>query len=145
MEENLFTRVYSLINSLIHPGDAEIHNLFKSQNADCKICPITGLDISMQAKTSKFLSAKGIEWYYTNEPQIFTSKLLLYLHPPKKDLSLKDQFLAIAHNIRNQDSNPRNNVRRSVKKILAEKDTLFDPLPLIDQNKLNQAGLLSGI
>ena len=51
------------------------------------------------------------------------------------------QFEEIAHNIRNKDSNKRHSTRRAINHLLEEKDFLFDPIDLIDKEKLREAGM----
>ena len=143
MEENLLTRVYTLLNELIHTHELKsVPNRLK-KCLPIKTCLVTGLDISMQTTKSKFLSAKGVEWYFDNQPEKFNNILSPYLSERWKNKTLPEQFIDIAHNIRNKDSNPRNNIRRKIKRILEDKNTLFEPLSLIDKSKLKEAGINS--
>ena len=57
-----------------------------------------------------------------------------------KNKELKSQFKQIAHSIRNTESNPRNNTRRAIKKLLND-NSLFNNLQLIDKNKIQEAGM----
>lgn len=139
MENNLLNRVYSLINEFIHPN--ALKDLHAARPKRTKTCPVTGLDVSMQSKNSKFISATGVEWYYIHNREIFREKLHPYLTDHWKDQPIEKQFEEIAHNIRNQDSNKRHSTRRAIKKMLNEKDFLFDPVQFIDKNKLREAGM----
>ncbi|HJX71589.1 MAG TPA: hypothetical protein VJ346_06545 [Bacteroidales bacterium] len=103
---------------------------------------MTGLDISMQPKNSKFLSVSGIKWYYENKHEIYKNVLEPKLTGTWKDKPISRQFSEIAHAIRNSDSNPRNNTKRAVNRILNEQDTLFSNISLIDIKKLRKAGLV---
>ncbi len=136
MESTLIYKVYDFFNHIIHPNDIKPTTL-----KSIKRCPVTGLDISMQPKNSKFISMLGIKWYYKYEIEIYYQFLAIRLSENLKNKDLKSQFKGIAHSIRNCDSNPRNNTRRAIKKLLNEKDSLFNNLQLIDKNKLQEAGL----
>jgi hypothetical protein len=138
MESTLIYKVYDFFNHIIHPNDIKPASL-----NTIKRCPVTGLDISMQAKNSKFISMSGIKWYYKNEIEIYYQILATRLTDNLKNKDLKQQFKGIAHSIRNCESNPRNNTRRAIKKLLNEEDSLFDNLQLIDKTKLQEAGLKS--
>ncbi len=136
MESTIIYKVYDFFNHIIHPNDIKPSSL-----NTIKRCPVTGLDISMQPKNSKFISISGIKWYYRNETEIYYQFLAIRLSENLKNKDLKLQFKGIAHSIRNCDSNPRNNTRRAIKKLLNEKDSLFNNLQLIDKTKLQEAGL----
>ncbi|PLX14771.1 MAG: hypothetical protein C0597_09560 [Marinilabiliales bacterium] len=135
MENNLINKVYDFFNHIIHPND------LKPVSLSIKRCPVTGLDISMQAKHTKFLSVSGIKWYYRYERELYYQFLSVRLSPRSLNKDLTTQFKLIAHSIRNAESNPRNNTRRAIKKLLNDKNSLFNNLQLIDKNKLQEAGL----
>jgi hypothetical protein len=59
-------------------------------------------------------------------------------------LVFSKQCREIAHSIRNSISNPRNNTKKAIKKLLNEKDCLFSNRNLIDKNKMIQAGFEIG-
>lgn len=136
MENNLINKVYDFFNHIIHPNE-----LKPVQENHIKRCPVTGLDISMQANNSKFITASGIRWYYKHETEIYYQFLAIRLNGNYQKKDLKSQFKLIAHSIRNADSNPRNNTKRAVKKLLNDKASLFNNHLLIDKNKLHEAGL----
>jgi len=136
MEKNLIYKVYDFFNHMIHPSE-----LTPSDIKKIKRCPVTGLDISMQAKHTKFLSVSGIKWYYRYDREIYYQFLSVRLSPGSLNKDLRTQFKLIAHSIRNAESNPRNNTRRAINKLLNEKNSLFNNLQLIDKNKLQEAGL----
>ncbi len=131
----MFNRVYSIIDLIIHPGK---HNTTHQAR---RICPVSGLDISMQTPNSKFLSYSGVKWYYEHKRTIYKKLLEPRLTDFWQGSPLDVQFREIAHAIRNSDSNPRNSTKRAVNRLLHDKDTLFDNTLLIDKNKLKQVGL----
>jgi hypothetical protein len=142
MDASLLHRVYKLINGIIHPIEFPDVPYGSAGNQVRNLCPVTKLDISMQPGNSKFISALGAKWYHDHKISVFEKILLPYLKDQRPGKPPEQQFIEIAHNIRNADSNPRNNARRAVKKILDDKHCLFDNRELIDRNKLEAAGLL---
>lgn len=136
MEQSIINKVYDYINQIIHPSENS-----KVINQKIKRCPVTGLDISMQAKYTKFLTASGVEWYYMHEREIYYQFLSIHLSPESLNKDMKSQYKQIAHNIRNVESNKRNNAKRAIQKLLDDKSSLFNNLQLIDKNKLKDAGL----
>lgn len=141
MEENILHKVYTIINHIIHPGDLKYTSSQKNSIAKTKQCPVTGLDISMQPKNSKFLSYTGVKWYYEHDYNTFKKVLATRIQDNWVKMDLDEQFREIAHSIRNSDSNPRNNTRRRIKHIIEEENTLFNNIELIDKKKLKEAGL----
>lgn len=135
MDHSLLNKVYSFFDTLIHSAK---HG---TKQISAKRCPVTGLDISMQPRNSKFLSASGVKWYYINERNIYRSLLEPRLKANWKEKSLHEQFREIAHCIRNTDSNPRNNTKRAVSRLLHDDNTLFNNIKLIAKSKLKEAGL----
>ncbi len=139
MKNPLVDKVYEFVNHIIHgPGKS----LLSERNfSSYKHCPITGLDISMQPGNSKFLSYTGVKWYFEHNRKIYNTVLAPRLSIYFKNADPDIQFRVIAHSIRNSDSNPRNNYRRAIQKVLSEKECLFNNLNLIDKEKLKEAGL----
>ncbi len=137
MENILFDRVHSFIDALLHYSRQQHDH----GNHVKKICPVTGLDLSMQPPNTKFLSATGVKWYYSHDFKTFKKKLEPLLTEHWKEMPLDLRFREIAHAVRNTDSNPRNNTKRAVDRILSDKNTLFDNSRLIDKNRLKEAGL----
>ncbi len=76
-----------------------------------KVCPITNLNISMQKKNSKFLTPLGVAYYYKNYPSIY-KELETRLTDKWKGEPLEIRFREIAHSVRNEFNNPRNNYKR---------------------------------
>lgn len=131
----MLNRIYTFIDTLVHSDKRSVE---KHTN---RRCPVTSLDISMQPGHSKFLSYTGVKWYYANVQETYQKILEPRLPISWKDQSQDKQFREIAHAIRNSDSNPRNNTRKILNKLLQEKNTLFDNISLIDKRKLKEAGL----
>ena len=144
MENKLIYKVYDFFNHIIHSHDIKLSSA-SSEVMSEKICPVTGLDISMQPRNSKFLSSSGVKWYYENDRKIFDKALAPKLTESFKSKDINMQFREIAHSIRNVDSNPRNNTKRAIQKLLNEKDSLFNNMQLIDKTKLQEAGMSSTI
>lgn len=93
----------------------------------------------MQPKNSKFLSVTGVKWYFKHDRKTYVKILQPLLSPRCLNKELEYQFKSIAHKVRNSDSNPRNNARRAIKKLLEDESCLFDNTKLIDKNKLSRA------
>ena len=144
MSDSILNKVYSNIIRLIYHHDAARNiqqSSRKTRTKKNKTCPVTGLDISMQPKNSKFLSYTGVKWYYNNDYKTYENILKPKLTDSWNKKPLLVQFREIAHIVRNADSNPRNNTKRAIMKILDNRNTLFNNLSLIDKTKLKNAGL----
>jgi len=102
-----------------------------------RLCLVTGLDISMQKTTSKFMSISGIKFYKKNDPKIY-KELEKRLSDKWKNKNLEIQFREIAHSIRNKNNNPRNNTKRSINKLLSM-PSLFNNMIYISKEKLKIA------
>ena len=104
------------------------------------VCMVTGINISMQKSGSKFLGISGIRQLKKTDPegceklknQRLNSKWLIY--------PLDIQIREIAHSIRNEFYNPKNNTKKSILKI-NEDPVLFDNWSLISQDKRQIAGV----
>jgi len=108
-----------------HVGTNLPCNYTVSLSHDAKTCPVTGLDISMQKPTSKFLSVAGIKYYYQNDSAIYNYLESMLTDKWKRE-PLKTRFREIAHYIRNEFNNPRHNYNRDSNKRGAK---LFDDTP----------------
>ncbi|MBN2612511.1 MAG: hypothetical protein JXB00_13220 [Bacteroidales bacterium] len=135
MEYLAVNKAHFVIDLIMHPWK----HLHRSSSK--KVCPVTGLDISMQPGNSKFLSYSGVKWYYNHRFEIYKNVLEPKLNTSLKDMPPDIKFREIAHAVRNTDSNQRNNARRKITRILEDKNTLFDNYRLIDQSLLKKAGL----
>jgi len=81
-----------------------------------KCCPVTRLSKFLNDPRSKFLSSKEVEYYYHNYRAIYYRELYCRLPSQWHSAPLKKQFKEIAHAIRNEDSNPRNNEKKRLGK-----------------------------
>ncbi|WP_462347916.1 hypothetical protein [Butyricimonas faecihominis] len=81
-----------------------------------KVCPVTGLDISMQRKESRFLGITGIKFYMKHDPPV-RDELLRRLSSRWEKASLEVKIKEIAHSIRNEYYNPRNNAKRALTRL----------------------------
>jgi hypothetical protein len=100
-------------------------------------CLVTGLDISMQKETSRFISPIGVKFYYENHPEIF-AQLKERLPNRWADVPLERQFSEIAHSIRNSYHSKRIHTQKAIKR-LCGKPALFNNYELISQEKKNIA------
>ena len=78
-----------------------------------RVCLVTGLNISMQKKTSKYLCSTGLIYYLENEPDIYKRLKDKYLTAEKRGSELRKQIYYIAHNIRNTKTNVEHNKRNN--------------------------------
>ena len=81
-----------------------------------KVCPVTGLDISMQRKESRFLGITGIKFYMKHDPPV-RDELLGRLSSRWEKAPLEVKIKEIAHSIRNEYYNPRNNAKRALTRL----------------------------
>jgi len=89
------------------------------------LCEITNLPLPDGAKTS-YLSDKGVEFYYENHREIYDEKLKVRLSKKWDGSELKIQFREIAHSIRNEKYNPKNNLKRDIKRMeLKRSNSMF--------------------
>jgi len=98
-----------------------------------RICIVTGLDISMQKPTSRFLNRNGLKNIYENDPELY-NQLLSELPPRWKHKPLDLQFDKIAHHIRDRFFNKRNYTKRAIEK-LCDQPALFNNSALISEEK----------
>lgn len=98
------------------PQPKEINGQLATNEENNRHCLVTGLDISMQKKTSKYLCFAGLKFYKENEPETYKEIELKYLTPKMKTRPIKDQIYYLAHNIRNAKTNPNHNPRHSRKR-----------------------------
>lgn len=89
--------------------------LINLESAQLLYCKVTGLNISGQKENSKFLREKALKEIKTNQPDIYLMLEKKYLKDQYKNASEKRQLYLICKNIRDVDSNKRNN-RKSFEK-----------------------------
>lgn len=102
-----------------------------------RLCIVTGLDISMQKGTSRFLSTTGIRYYQQKDPEIF-NKLLDLLTDKWINESLDKRIFEIAHSIRNSYHSKRIHTQKAIKR-LCSTPALFNNFDLVCQQKKNIA------
>jgi len=93
------------------------------------VCIVTGIDISHQKENSKFVSAKTI----LNNPELEKNSIIRSGKKRLRKCKESNSYYA-AHNLRNKDSNPRNNLKRRLYKSISQ-TTLFDPKEIIKLNE----------
>lgn len=90
----------------------EIHSeLINLESAHSRKCIITGCDITMQKKNSKFLFITGLKYIRDNDTQLYRNLQRRFLTEKGKRQTENEQMKRICKNIRNTESNARNNRR----------------------------------
>ena len=142
----VFTEIQNQdLDSNVTPPDSNVTSFNNSsiggnvvrEQKERKFCKVTGLDISMQKKGSRFLSIKGVRFLYKNDRQKYDA-LLSKLPSKWHNAPLEVQEYKIAHYVRDKFFNPRNSTRRAIKRMCSE-PVLFDNRPLISKKKLKIA------
>ena len=87
-------------------------NFYNFKNHNKVICSVTGIDISIQKKGSKFLCFGGLKYYKENEPETYHLLTKKYLTEKMRMRTIEDQIYFIAHNIRNAKTNQFHNRKR---------------------------------
>lgn len=96
-------------------------------------CTVTGLDISMQKPTSRFLNKKGLIYLYEKDRKAYNQ--LLFQIPPKwHKESLDIQIYKIAHHIRDQYTNSKGYNKRAINSLCSQ-PALFNNWDLISDEK----------
>jgi|GEM_PF-6790860 len=102
-------------------------------------CEVTGLSLEIGIKQGTYLSAKGVEYYYYHNREIFDKILLPRLSAKWQDAEINIQFREIAHSIRNEKYNPKNNPRNNLKTSIKVRDNgvlnLFDYSDMLREDK----------
>lgn len=80
-------------------------------------CRVTNLSLEIGIKQNEVLSTKGVKYYYQNKREIYDTVLYPRLSQRMRSKPLNKQFEAIAHSLRNERSNPRNNLKRDLKNL----------------------------
>ena len=109
--------------------------------ANNRLCKITSLSLDIGIKQNDVLSSKGVEYYYLNERDTYNKVLYPRLSEKMKSNSIKKQFEAIAHSLRNERSNPRNNpknnLRRDLKNLEKGFSMMFDFADMLRDDKVD--------
>jgi hypothetical protein len=104
------------------------------------ICKVTGIDISCQKTGSVFLSTSGIRKVKETDPKTFEILKRERLSKKWESYSESVHIREIAHSIRNEyfnsRNNPRNNTLNAIKRITQD-SVLFDTWDLIRADKRN--------
>jgi len=105
-----------------------------------KVCKVTGLNISMQKETSKFLCTSGLKFYKEHNPEKY-SELEKRLSDKWRDATEIKRLEEIAHSIRNEYFNKIHNTKKRIDK-LNEYPSIFDNFALIDKQYLKVAKII---
>ena len=127
--------ISSLSNKIIQDKKTPTIQLIPSQlqQSEKRLCTITKIDISNQKERSNFLSENSIYQLFLNDKETYLNLEHEYLSNLKRKLPIKNKCYYIAHNIRNFDSNKRNNLKRKINKY-DNKETLFNMMELVQLN-----------
>lgn len=103
-------------------------------------CKVTGLPIHNQQPGTKYISPKGIKWYFENEPGTYKKELESLLTKKwitrHKDEPLENYFDEIYHQIRNRALNPKHNIKRDLMNLERKGLKLFPTVELLTPAKL---------
>ncbi len=114
-------------NSLVHiPTIVKVEKTLKEGLDNTHTCLVTGLDISVQKRESKFISTTGLEWYRIHNTATYEQLESKYLTPKMRTRSTAEQIYYIAHNIRNSATNGIHNRRRFEKRNYHPKQMQFN-------------------
>lgn len=80
-------------------------------------CKVTNLSLEIGIKQNDVLSTRGVKYYYLNERELYDTVLYPRLSQRMRSKPLNKQFEAIAHSLRNERSNPRNNLKRDLRNL----------------------------
>ena len=116
-----------------------------SPTGENRFCKVTGIDISMQKSGSKFLCISGLRFLNENDHPAFDKLRRKRLSAKWDNEPLEVQFRELAHSIRNEYFNPKNNPRNNTMKgieNLFSHPSLFDIRPFIRPEKMELAGMI---
>lgn len=103
------------------------------------LCEVTSLSLEIGIKQGTYLSAKGVEYYFHNQREIYDKILLPRLSEKWQESELNIQFREIAHSIRNEKYNPKNNPRNNLKTSIKVRDNgvlnLFEYSDMLREDK----------
>lgn len=110
-------------------------------STDPQVCQVTGISISMQRPGSRFLCTAGIRYLFDNDRDLYVKLSEERLSPKWLRYSQEVQFREIAHSIRNEYFNPKNNTKKSLENLMKD-PVLFDILSTVSGEKLTLAGVI---
>lgn len=103
-------------------------------------CIVTCLPIHNQQSGSKYISSKGVRWYYENNSITYKNSLETLLTDKwlrqHKGESIEVYFDEIYHQIRNKGLNPKNNLERDLLNLKNKGPKLFPTIDLLAPEKL---------
>lgn len=134
----------------------KIHTLSKEQNRPTndqtgqntptikgeivRACIVTKLPIHNQRPETNNLTAKGIQWYFINEPETYKNKLEILLTEKwlirNQGEPIENYFAEIYHMIRNKKLNPKNNTFKCYQNLENKGLKLFSTFELLPPAKL---------
>jgi hypothetical protein len=101
-------------------------------------CIVTGLEIHNQHST-KYITERGVKWYYENELETYKNKLEILLTQKwlnkHRGEPLKNYFAEIYHQIRNKKLNEKNNFKRDYKNLENKGQKLFSTMDFLKPEK----------
>jgi hypothetical protein len=109
-------------------NSANLHFNYTVNLQNLKRCQVTGLQLIGQKRNSKFISEKTLKQF----PDLLTNAGFCF-DKHKRKHNLPESYY-LAHNLRNAQSNPRNNLKRRLKKSIAQ-TLLFEPAEVIRLNE----------
>lgn len=124
---------YSLLYANLSPTEIT--------STDPQVCQVTGISISMQRPGSRFLCTAGIRYLFDNDRDLYVKLSEERLSPKWLRYSQEVQFREIAHSIRNEYFNPKNNTKKSLENLMKD-PVLFDILSTVSGEKLSLAGVI---
>lgn len=114
-----------VFNQLMEQCDLKMHELSNggdrilslyiegNQTPQPRVCCVTGLNISMQKKSSIMLSHAGLKHYLATNPKLFKSLLYRFLGRNEGVSDYESLIPKIAHQIRNVKSNREQRIKRN--------------------------------
>jgi len=101
-----------------------------------RLCPVTGLNISIQSQNSIFLTPIGLRWLFKTQRNLFNELKQKRLSNRFIDATLDIQFREISHSVRNEYYNPIHNTKRDVDKLMSDW-AVFDLKSMLSPEKWN--------
>lgn len=120
-------------------NETNVHVDKEGKRFTSSLCEVTSLSLEIGIKQGTYLSAKGVEYYFHNQREIYDKILLPRLSEKWHESELNIQFREIAHSIRNEKYNPKNNPRNNLKTSIKVRDNgvlnLFDYSVMLREDK----------